>query len=72
MKTFKIDFLADEDFYSTNIISSATFQCKSIATAFKLIYNYFPKEFVAYKLYDNGKCREFCKKENYLKYYKLI
>jgi hypothetical protein len=71
MKTFKVEFLSDENFYSENIISSFTFECKSIATAFKLIYNYFPKEFVTYKLYDNGKSRHFGTKENYLKYYKL-
>lgn len=71
MKTFKVDFLADENFDSTNIVFSATFKCKSITTAFKLIYNYFPENFSHYKLYDNGICREFLSKEKYLKYYNL-
>ena len=71
MKTFKVEFQSDENFNSDNIISSVTFQCKSIATAFKMIYNFFPKEFVAYKIYDNGKCRGFSNKENYLKFYNI-
>ena len=66
MKNYTLVFYADADFNSTNIVSSFTFQCKSITTAYKLMHSYFPEDFVYYKFYDNGKCRLSGTKEKYL------
>lgn len=68
MKNFKFVIYADEDFNSSNIISSVTFECKSVTTAFKIMENHIPNNFGSYKLFDSDKCRCFSTKENHLKY----
>jgi hypothetical protein len=67
MPYFQIEFLADGDYNSTNVISSVIFECKSITTAVKMIYDFFPENFHSFKLYNYGKCRVFLSKEIYLK-----
>lgn len=68
MKNFKVNFYKNNDWDCTDIISSVNIECKSIATAERMLINFFPKEFGSYKLYDNGNCRIFTSKENHIKF----